>query len=264
MMKRFFLTTATAVLLCSTPALSAPEPPRLGQAEIYAQDAQNVPEVTVSRQHGLLIDLSQLNDPIEKIETSGKGSADRFGSSSIRVRMQKTDQPMLLYVLLASKRVLQLQLLATDTPEFSRLDVVPNDSAVTVPSTALLPRRKGYKPLVQEPPSSALLPVPAVSEDQGESIESLPPAPTEETVNIPKPSRDSSEDPATLANAILAGLPVAIDEGHIGRHSWTFRKIQSAVRSLRYGHSQTVEQAAARYRIKTSVLNQLIQWGTRS
>lgn len=64
-----------------------------------------------------------------------------------------------------------------------------------------------------------------------------------------------------LANAIARGLPVGVSKKQIGRWSSTYYQIQQAIRILRFGRADSLQEAAKLSGVKVSVLDQLHQWG---
>ncbi|MEA5511036.1 hypothetical protein VB715_14780 [Crocosphaera sp. UHCC 0190] len=64
-----------------------------------------------------------------------------------------------------------------------------------------------------------------------------------------------------LANDLAAGLIVAQREKQINYRTRTYKKVQTAIRSLRKGSSSSLEDAANQAQIEASVLKQVAEWG---
>ncbi|MEA5535648.1 hypothetical protein [Crocosphaera sp. XPORK-15E] len=64
-----------------------------------------------------------------------------------------------------------------------------------------------------------------------------------------------------LANDLAAGLIVAQREKQINYRTRTYKKVQTAIGSLRKGSSSNLEEAANRAQIEASVLKQVAEWG---
>ena len=64
-----------------------------------------------------------------------------------------------------------------------------------------------------------------------------------------------------LANDLTIGLLVAGQKRQINYGSRTYRKVQTAIRSLRRGTSFNLEQASRRSRLQVSLLKQIAKWG---
>ncbi len=67
--------------------------------------------------------------------------------------------------------------------------------------------------------------------------------------------------PITLANDLSAGLLVADNKNQLNYGTKNYRKVQTAIRSLRKGSSDNLREAAMLAGIELSVLMQLAKWG---
>ncbi|MEM8777469.1 MAG: hypothetical protein AAGF26_01090 [Cyanobacteria bacterium P01_G01_bin.49] len=69
-------------------------------------------------------------------------------------------------------------------------------------------------------------------------------------------------DPSiSLANDLAAGLIVAQHKGQINYRTHNYRKVQTAIGSLRRGTSENLQEAAHLARISPSILVQVAKWG---
>lgn len=79
---------------------------------------------------------------------------------------------------------------------------------------------------------------------------------------IVAPKATTPLDPSIrLANDLAAGLIVAQQRNEINYRTMNYRKVQTAIKSLRKGSSDNLEQAASRAQIESSVLAQVAEWG---
>lgn len=79
---------------------------------------------------------------------------------------------------------------------------------------------------------------------------------------IVAPKATTPLDPSIrLANDLAAGLIVAQKKNEIKYRTTNYRKVQTAIKSLRKGSSDNLEQAASRAQIDSSMLARVAEWG---
>jgi hypothetical protein len=122
-------------------------------------------------------------------------------------------------------------------------------------------------PVVNESPSSPITssvgsendlptPVPSNEPNIGLEIQATP------VVNeSPSSPITPTRQPIILANDLSAGLLVADSKNQLNYGTKNYRKVQNAIRSLRKGSSDNLQEAAMLAGIELSVLMQLAKWG---
>jgi hypothetical protein len=255
-------------------ALIAPMPSaiaqelKLSRGQLEVGEAENVPELSVTKGIGLDLNLVSLDDQVEAVKSADESQvvAERFGKA---VNINPTPEAELgrqtgVSVILKSGKILRfLVLVQKEDSAYSVIDILPSSDQSVIAAAS--------PPLDPAPaPPSNLLQVPKVPLPTGKGGPVvLPPPPFEEAVEIPVPTpasqlvsaKPAAEDEASIADKITTGLPLAVKAGKIELHSAEFAKVQKAIALLRFGRDHSLKQVAKQVDLKPSVLSQLQEWG---